>query len=472
MAKKRIAVIGGGITGLSAAFYLKKEIEANQLDAEYVLYEASGQLGGKIQTVKRDGFTIEQGPDSFLARKKSASVLAKETGIEDKLIRNSSGQSYILFNDKLYPMPGGAILGIPTKWGPFLQTKLFSPAGKIRAAGDLVRPRVTQEGEDIALGEFFRKRLGNEVVDRLIDPLLSGIYAGDLDKLSMQATFPHFQQLEEKYRSLVLGMKSSIAKQGAQPQKNTKGKKAPGMFLSFKGGLQTLVDAVEKHLDTDSVKKNAVLSSINKLDGGYLLKFQDGSEDRVDNVIMATPHNITYDLLKDRADISYLNEMPSTSVATVVLAFPESSLKKDIDGAGFVVSRASDYSITACTWTHRKWEKSAPEGYALLRGYVGRAGDEEIVYKSDEEIVDAVLKDLSHIMEIDGKPEFHLIKRWKKSMPQYEVGHLKKLEDVYKSVEAELPGLLITGASFGGIGIPDCIDQGKAAAEKILSEAK
>ncbi|MDG5786420.1 protoporphyrinogen oxidase [Evansella sp. AB-P1] len=471
MSKKRIAIIGGGITGISAAYYLQKELRDNNIDAEFTLYEASSKLGGKIHTEISDGFVMELGPDSFLARKVSASNLANDVGLGDELVYNTSGKSYILHEGSLYPMPGGAIMGIPTQWGPFLSTKLFSPIGKGRAAGDLFLPKVIKDGNDVSLGTFFRGRLGNEVVDRLIEPLLSGIYAGNIDKLSLQATFPHFQQIEAKYKSLILGMKSSIAKQQQGTQQKKSGKPR-GMFLSFKRGLQSLVDAVEDHLDDSVVKKNYKVSEFKKEKNRYFLKFDNGQTDEVDYVLMTTPHEITYKLLGNHSFMNYLNEIPSTSVATVVLAFPKSAIQKDIDGSGFVVSKKTNYSITACTWTHRKWEHSAPDGYALLRGYVGRAGDDDIVNKSDEEIVSLVMKDLSNIMNISGKPNFFKVTRWKKSMPQYEVGHLNRLTEVYEGLRSELPGVVLAGASYKGIGIPDCIDQGKNGINEIISLIK
>ncbi|ADU29744.1 protoporphyrinogen oxidase [Evansella cellulosilytica] len=467
---KRIAIIGGGITGLSAAYYLQKELSKSNSDAEFVLYEAADELGGKIKTSYRDGFISELGPDSFLARKKSMAELAKEVGLENDLVHNSSGKSYILHNDTLYPMPGGAIMGIPTQWGPFLKTRLFSPAGKARAAGDLFLPKVMKNGEDVSLGSFFRKRLGNEVVDKLIEPLLSGIYAGNIDKLSLQATFPHFEQIEKKYGSMILGMKSSIAKQQEGKPKNRGKTKPKGMFLSFKGGLQSFVRAIEEQLDKSVVKKNAKLLQIKKVDNRYRLLFEDGRDDVVDYMLITTPHHITYQLLKDYSAVSYLGKMPATSVATVVLAFPKSAIKKDIDGSGFVVSKKSNYSITACTWTHKKWEHSTPEGYAQLRGYVGREGNEDIVFRSDEEIIHAVMKDLSAIMDIEGEPKFSTVTRWKEAMPQYEVGHRNNLNDVYVSMKKQLPGVYLTGGSFEGIGMPDCIDQGKKGVSNLLSE--
>lgn len=468
MGRKRIAVIGGGITGLSAAYYLQKTIKKEHLDADLVLYEAAPRLGGNIRTDYTNGFVSELGPDSYLARKTAMTELIKDVGLGKDLVSNSSGKSYILSGDSLYPMPGGAIMGIPTQWGPFLGTKLFSLAGKTRAAGDLFLPRV-MNGKDVSLGTFFRNRLGNEVVDRLIDPLLSGIYAGDIDRISLRATFPHFEQLEQKYRSLIVGMKSSIAKQQAASPKKPSGKGKPtGMFLSLKGGLQTLVEAVEKQLDNDVVHLNSKLVTVDKQGEQYLLSFEDGRKDTVDYLIMTTPHQVVYDLFQEYAAVTYLKEIPSTSVATVVLAFPKEAVKKDIDGTGFVVSKkTSDYAITACTWTHKKWQHSTPEGYVSLRGYVGRFGDDEIVFKSDEEILSTVMTDLNRIMNIEGDPLHFQVTRWKEAMPQYEVGHVDKVKELRQATAKELPGVIMTGAAFEGIGLPDCIVQGKKSAEQI-----
>ncbi|WP_280768633.1 protoporphyrinogen oxidase [Salipaludibacillus daqingensis] len=468
MTKQRIAIIGGGMTGLSAALYLQKEIENNKIDAEYVLYESSSRLGGRIQTDYTDGFIIEQGPDSFLARKTSMTELANDIGLGDDLVDNHSG-SFILHQHKLYPMPEGAVMGIPTQWMPFIKTGLFSPKGKARAAFDLVLPRTTKDGEDQSLGHFFRKRLGNEVVDHLIEPLLSGIYAGNIDNLSLQATFPQFQQMESKYRSLIFGMKTSMAKRGsASPA--TKGDKPKGMFLTYRSGLQSMVDRLEDKLSTEQVKKDHALVRIEKVDERYRLVFQDGTDDIVDQVLLTTPHQHAYSLFKEHDFVAPLGNIPATSVATVALAYPKEAIKKDIDGTGFVVSKKTNYTITACTWTHKKWVHSAPEGYALLRAYVGKANDDAIVDESDEEILNKVKSDLDHIMKIEGDPIFYRIKRWKESMPQYEVNHLKKLQSVREGLSKEYPGVKLVGASYNGIGLPDCIDQGKKAVSELVNK--
>ncbi|AMA74615.1 protoporphyrinogen oxidase [Aneurinibacillus thermoaerophilus] len=460
----KVAIVGGGITGLTTAYYLQKTIREQGLPIEYVLLEASDRLGGKIQTDYTNGFVIERGPDSFLARKTSASRLVKEVGLEDKLVRNYTGQAYVLNNDKLYPIPGGAIMGIPTKLTPFITTSLFSPAGKLRAALDLVLPRSPQHDNDRSLGEFFRHRLGDEVVENLIEPLLSGIYAGDIDQLSLMSTFPQFHQVEQKYRSLILGMRSTTPKQ----PKSAGNKKAPSAFLTLTTGLQSLVAAIEKNLDPACVRKHAPVQKVTKTGQGYKLYIGDGSAVYADSVVVTTPPQATLRMFTEYECMRLLADIPTTSVATIALAFPKAAIKQNIDGTGFVVSRNAHYTITACTWTHKKWPHTTPEGKALLRCYVGRAGDDSIVYKSDEEIIRAVLHDLRRILEINETPEFYHITRWKQAMPQYIVGHKYRIEKLSDELKRHLPGIFLAGAPYYGIGLPDCIDQGEAAVKQVL----
>ena len=283
MEKQKVVIIGGGITGLTSAYYLQKEAEKTGRPLDIKLIEASHRLGGKIQTVKKDGFVIERGPDSFLESKTSAARLAKEVGLDNDLVNNSTGTAYVLVNGELHPMPGGSVMGIPTQMAPFVTTGLFSMQGKARAAADFILPKSKVEG-DQSLGEFFRRRLGHEVVENLIEPLLSGIYAGDIDKLSLMSTFPQFYQVEQKHRSLILGMKKTTP----APQK---GGKKKAIFLTLTKGLQSLVDAIEERLHPDSVLKGVRVEQIEKAEnGGYSLFLNNGESLEADSVIVTTPH--------------------------------------------------------------------------------------------------------------------------------------------------------------------------------------
>ncbi|GGF15883.1 protoporphyrinogen oxidase [Halobacillus andaensis] len=460
MERKKVVIAGGGISGLTAAYYLQKEIREKQLPIDVQLYEASNHLGGKIDTVKRDGFTIERGPDSFLERKKSATRLAREVGLEDKLVPNGTGQAYILVKDKLHKMPSGSFMGIPTRIRPFLFSSLFTPAGKVRAALDLVKSKQPIEG-DQSLGLFFRRRLGNQVVDNLIEPLLSGIYAGDIDDLSLQATFPNFYQLEQEHGSLIKGLRKTVPK----PPKN---KPKPSMFRTFEDGLQSLVDAIEGQLKPESIHKNVGIDHIEKKSEGYHVLLSDGSVEKADAVIAAVPYFAAQRMLSQYDFMDTLKELKATSVANVAMAFDASAIKKDVDGTGFVVSRNSRFRITACTWTHKKWPHSTPEGKVMLRCYVGKPNDQEVVDLSDEEITEIALHDLNQIMKISDQPEFSIVTRWYDSMPQYTVGHKDRIRQVTEQMNRQLPGVYLAGASYEGIGLPDCIDQGEAAVEQVL----
>lgn len=463
--KKRVVILGGGITGLTAAFYLQKEAREKKLPLEVLLIEASHRLGGKIQTVVKDGYVIEKGPDSFLARKKSASRLAKQVGIEDTLVSNTAGKSFVLARNRLHPMPGGSIMGIPTQIAPFVTTGLFSISGKMRAAGDFILPR-SEPAEDQSLGKFFRRRLGDEVVENLIEPLLSGIYAGDIDQMSLMSTFPQFYQAEQKYRSLVLGMK----KMAPAPKMSGEQKKEKkmGMFLTPKNGLQALIDAVEDKLEDNTVLKGHRVEHVWRNQQRYHLRLNNGEVILADSVISAVPHHVLKTIFRDYPFMQVFDEMPATSVGNVALAFPKEAIKKDIDGTGFVVSRNSDYSITACTWLHKKWPHSCPEDKVLLRCFVGRAGHDTIVDLSDDQIIKLVLEDMNKTMNITMDPEYAVISRWKDAMPQYTVGHQQRISYCFKQTEKELPGVFLAGSSFEGLGVPDCIDQGETAVAKVL----
>ncbi|WP_067729777.1 protoporphyrinogen oxidase [Oceanobacillus damuensis] len=463
MATKKIVIVGGGITGLSAAYNLQKQISENDLPFEVKLVEASSHLGGKIKSIKRDGFTIELGPDSLLARKPAAVKLVEELGLSDQTVRNGTGQSYILVKNKLHKMPKGTFMGVPKEIRPLLASNVFSSKGKLRALMDLVLPKSKVEG-DQSLGMFMRRRFGNDLVDNQIDPLLSGIHSGDIDKMSLKAIYPMFHQVEQKHGSLIKGLQRTLPK----ASKHSKGKQAESLFFSFEDGMETLVKGLIEKLDDKIISINTAVDHIEKKEHGYHLLLSDGKVYKADAVIMAAPHTAVPGMLSQYDFLKKLYEIPATSTANVVVAFDQAAIKKDIDGTGFLVSRSSNYRITACTWTHRKWPTTTPEGKALFRCYVGRPDDQEIVDLSDEEITDIVLKDMNKTMKIKAKPEFSIITRFKDARPQYHVGHLELVSQVRTNVSKELPGLILTGSSYDGVGIPDCIEHGERSATEVV----
>ncbi|MBJ8053848.1 protoporphyrinogen oxidase [Bacillus cereus] len=459
--RKKVVIIGGGITGLTTMYNLQKEIREKNLPIDALLIEASGKLGGKIQTVQKDGFTIERGPDSFLARKKSAAKLVKELGLDAELVNNKAGQSFVLVNNRLHKMPSGSMMGIPTQITPFLFSGLFSPIGKLRAGFDLLMPR-SKPVSDQSLGQFFRHRLGNEVVENLIEPLLSGIYAGDIDEMSLMSTFPQIYQIEQEHRSISLGMRTLASKQEKAELKK-------GIFKTVKNGLESIVESLEVKIPNDMIMKGTRIEKVAKLGDSYTITLSNGKEMEADAIVVAAPHKVLPSMFAQYKQFRFFRNIPSTSVANVALAFPKSAIQRDIDGTGFVVSRNSDYTITACTWTHKKWPHTTPEGKTLLRCYVGRPGDEAIVEQTDEEIVQLVLEDLQKTMDITEDPEFTIVSRWKEAMPQYTVGHKERMKKLTTFMENELPGVYLAGSSYAGSGLPACIEQGELAAHCVLS---
>ncbi|HLR65778.1 protoporphyrinogen oxidase [Virgibacillus alimentarius] len=460
---RNIVIVGGGITGLSAAYYLQKEIKQKNLPYTVKLVEAGDHLGGKIQTVKKDGFTIERGPDSFLERKKSAGKLAEELGMTDQLVRNGTGQAYILVRNKLHKMPKGSYMGVPTQMKPFLFSSLLSLPGKLRTTLDFFIPK-SKEKDDQSLGSFFRRRFGNELVENLLEPLLSGIYSGDIDKMSLMATFPNFHELEQTHRSLIKGLRTTMPE-----RKRNTGKKS-GQFLAFKNGFESVVDELKRRLNKENIiSLNKVLDHVEKKEQGYHLLLSNGEVYKADTVIMATPHSALPKVFSQYDIFKKFHDIPMSSVANVALAFDQSAIKKDVNGTGFVVSRNSNFRITACTWTHKKWPHTTPEGKVLLRCYVGKPNDQEIVGFSDEQITNIVLKDLKKTLKIKGEPAFTVVTRWKNVMPQYTVGHTERIAKVRQEMSEQLPGVFLAGSSYEGVGIPDCITQGEQAVENVLA---
>ncbi|RPF52039.1 protoporphyrinogen oxidase [Aquisalibacillus elongatus] len=453
--RKHTVIIGGGITGLTAAYYLQQ----SQPNMQITLIEATNRLGGKIDTLIKDGFKIERGPDSFLERKPEAKQLVEDLGLEDELVRNATGQAFILSQDRLHPIPKGSKMGIPLELRPFMKTSLLNWNGKLQALNDLIKGSSSEAG-DQSVGQFFRRRLGNQVVDRLIHPLISGIYAGDIDQLSLKATFPQYLDLEHKYGGLIKGLKRTT--------KNESKAQKQGQFLTVESGLQKIVQRLQEELEGQEMMLNHRVRHINKKQDQYEIHVEQLDEPlKADHVIMTTPHDVTAKIFSHYDFMQSFMQAKSTSVANVALAFEEDAIENLPDGTGFVVSRKEQYRITACTWTHKKWPHTTPEGHVLVRAYVGKPGDEEVLEQTDVEIGSLVLKDLQTIMEINKPPLFKVVSRWYNAMPQYTIGHIDRLDSLEQKMREHLPNVWLAGASYRGIGLPDCIRQAKTVVEQI-----
>lgn len=453
---KKIAIIGGGISGLTAAFYIQKQSIESGEDVHITIYEQDNRLGGKIRTEKKDGFVIERGPDSFLKRKKEALELVEDLHLTDRVISNQTGKSYILKDDTLHPIPEGSVMGVPTHIKPLLDSGLLSMDGKALALNDLFIPPLP-EFEDISVGDFFKQRLGEEVVDNLISPLLSGIYAGNIYKLSLQIALPHFIDVERRVGSLMLGLGNNA------PKKKT------SQFATIDSGLESLVEAMAASFKTEKVtiRTGVKVTKILRNGDGYVVE-SDNGKSAADHIVISVPHHVTESLLPNADYLKRQNADPNTSVATIAIAFSQEAVHMSKEGTGFVISRREPKSITAATWTHMKWGHAAPEGKALIRCYVGKSGDDSIIGKSDDELVATALKDMGGTVEISGDPDFALVSRWPNAMPQYPVGHKQWLENVKQHLAKDYPGIILAGASYDGVGVPDCIRQGKAAAKQIM----
>lgn len=462
----RIVIIGGGISGLSSAFYLQREAERQGRELHLTIVDEAPVLGGKINTLQRDGFVIEKGPDSFLARKQAMIDLATELGLEDELTATNPGakKTYIMHGRKLHAMPQGLVLGIPTEIAPFVKTGLLSWGGKLRALMDLVLPARRDEGDE-SLGGFLERRVGTQVMRRIAEPLLAGIYAGDLKKLSMRATFPQFGDSERKYGSLIKGMMHNRRATAAA----VTGKAQRGTFLTFKGGLSSLVRALDAALGGTDRRLGVKAVELVKETKGYTVVLESGERLAADRIVVTAPAFATADLIEPHLNCDELRGIRYVSVANVVMAFDKASFGLQFDGSGFVVPRSEGLHITACTWTSSKWLHTSPDDKVLLRCYVGHSEDQESVKLPDAELIAAIRGDIRATMGITAEPLFTEITRLNRSMPQYPVGHVDKMNAFRARLNEELPGVWVTGAAFDGVGLPDCIRQGKEATAELLT---
>jgi oxygen-dependent protoporphyrinogen oxidase len=463
---KRVIVIGGGITGLSAAHRLSELGRDKNLNLEITLLERSGRVGGVISTVERDGFTIEEGPDSFITSKPWGLNLSSRLGLESELIETSRDKrrTFILRRGQLITLPEGFFMLAPTRIMPFLKTPLFSWRGKARMLMDLIIPKNPRPDE--SLTSFVKRRLGREALERAAQPMISGIYTADPDKLSLRATMPQFLEMEERYGSIIKGMykayrsrkKSAGVESGARYS----------LFVSYRNGMRTLVEALVKKMPDVSIKTGVTVEGIKKAYEGWEVSTGEGILEAA-GAVVTTPAYITAGLLENAAGecAALLRQIEYASSAVVILAYKKEDIETELDGLGFVVPRLENSGMIACSFSAEKFPGRAPEGCTVLRVFVGGAVRPAMYSMDDTRITEMVENELSRILRIKSDPLFTIIKRYPQAMPQYHVGHGELVERVQREIR-KLDGLEIAGSAFGGVGIPDCINSGESAAERLF----
>ncbi len=477
---RRIAVLGGGISGLAAAYTLARARQAGA-PIEELLIEASGRLGGVVQTEQVEGFVIEGGPDSFLAEKPEAAALARELGLGDALIgsNDSERRTYILHRGRLVPLPDGLLLLVPMRFWPVVTTRLLPLRSKLSLMAEWFRsPSPHEENADESVASFVRRHFGEAMLENIADPLLAGVYGGDSERLSVRSVLPRFWEMERKYGSLTRAALES-RRRAREDSKTGPPEKKP-LFMTLVGGLGQLIEKLKEQLPEARVRlgqrvigidpRHANRPGVTEPDScAYIIRCEGGTSYDADAVILAMPTHECSRLVSAFAPQvgELLRGIPYSSAVTVALAYGSEPLRRLPPGFGFLVPRKEKKQLLACTFVHNKFNERVPEGKALLRCFLGGTRDSEAVNLGDDEMVSIVREELKEILNLSAEPLFHRIHRWPDSMAQYVVGHAARLKAIETQLEKN-PDLFPAGNAYSGIGLSDCIRSGRAAAERAL----
>ena len=466
---RRIAIIGGGIAGLSAAWTLEKARRAGEL-LEYHLYEAAGRLGGVIISETIDGCVVEGGPDSWLTEKPAAAALCRELGLDDQLLPSNDRErkTYILVKNRLIPLPDGLMFMVPTKLVPTILTPLFSWSTKLHMAREFLFPP-TPATEDESVAAMTRRHFGQETVDRLVSPLLSGVYGGDASQLSVRAVLPRMVTMEKEHGSLSRAMLKA-RKTAASPSPSARKPGAPrSLFTTLRGGMQLMVDGIASQLQPGSIHLSTPVHALREApESGWLVETASGQE-AFDGVILALPAWASAGLLGpiDAPLGDALAGVSYSSSITVTMGFNVHDLATLPPGFGYLVPATEKRSMLACTFVHAKFADRTPADKGVLRCFLGGSGNEHLLDNTDARLTEIVLKELAEILGVQARPNFVRITRSRRAMAQYGVGHLDRMQLVRDRV-ATISGLAVAGNAYEGIGVPDCIRTGQQAAESVL----
>ena len=471
--RARIVVIGGGISGLAAAH---RVVERGGGSVDVLLLEASGRLGGVIATEHRGPFVLEGGPDSFISEKPEAIALCRRIGLEEQLLptNDANRRTLIVSGGRLIPLPDGFQLLGPTRILPFVLSPVLSWRGKLAAAKDFFLPRGgPPPGGDESLASFVRRRLGNEVLERLAQPLVGGIYTADAERLSLASTMPRFLELERTHRSVILGLRAQARRAGATASSGMSGARF-GLFVTLRDGMTTLVNALAARLPEGAIRIHAAVRSLIRgpasTDGAaWRIALASGEEIAADAVVVASPAPVAGRLLRDAdATVADLLEgVECASSAVITLAFRRDQVPNPPRAFGFVVPGSEHRRVIAGSFTDVKYSGRAPADTVLLRLFAGGALQPQQFALDDEALVRAARDELRELLGIAAEPVLTWVQRWPKSMPQYQVGHSGRVAEVERRVGA-LPGLALAGNAYHGVGLADCVRSGESAAEMLL----
>jgi len=472
---RTVVIVGGGISGLATAFALQEQAAASGLSIRCTLLESGSSWGGKIVTHRVGDLVTEAGPDSFLSQKPAGLDLCAKLGLTDQLINtNETGKkAFVLHGGRLHELPEGLVSFTPKQLGPFLRSGLLSWIGLARMGLDVVVPRGPSGGDE-SLASFFRRRFGAQAFERVLEPLMAGIYAGDAEQMSLKATFPRFFELEQQHGSIIRGMMAAKKQAASTPASGS----TRTMFVSLKNGLGDLVTALTTRLAQEGVelrpecRVDALRVRSHQLGRWmYDLILDDGSALSTENLVLATPAYVSADLLRPLTPIAggLLEMIPYASTATIAMAYPANAVAGAVEGFGVIVPRIEGRDLIAATWTSLKWPHRAPAHQVLVRCYVGGVGREAILQLDDDQLVAKVRAELSALCGIRADPGYVEVNRWWKAMPQYTIGHLHRLTQLDAAL-SRYPGLVLTGAGYRGVGIPDCIRDGAAAASQVIRD--
>ncbi|HUQ63013.1 MAG TPA: protoporphyrinogen oxidase [Acidimicrobiales bacterium] len=456
--RPRVAVIGGGITGLATAWYLKA---AGHAPLDVTIVEADSRLGGKIQTAELGGVAVEAGPDTFLARVPWATDLCRELGLQDDLVSPSSSRAYLWCRGRLRPLPAGLVLGVPTQLRPLLQSGILSTSGAARALLDVALPR-GKFGADPSVADVIVRRLGREALELLVEPLVGGINAGRADNLSLRSSARQLSVAVDRHRSLVLGLRR---------EKKAKGAPDGPVFQSISGGMERLVDRLRESLGTTEVRPGTRVSTVLPEASGWRVVCAPGPDVVADAVVITVPAFAAASILRGSSAgaAEELEAIRYASVVTATLGYEPRALPRPLDGSGFLVPRAEGKLLTACTWSTTKWPALGASGLVMLRPSAGRFGDDRAIHLDDNDLVARLHEELVATVGVTAPPVTSLVSRWPKAFPQYEPGHEERVDRIEVDLDTALPGVLVAGAAYRGLGIASCIQQAEHAAGRVTA---